>query len=162
MKKIILILSVLALPIFCLADDITLNQPENVTPTTFSKIADWRISNAEEDKEELVITYRRKDASGNIIINHETNRNGYMNWYCRNTYQGNNEDCIGPDDPWLCCDGPASGTCPEQVGTCFSDVFNFSIRTQDVGTSIGRGLKLLIWNRMKQDVLTGGNDGTFD
>ena len=46
--------------------------------------------------------------------------------------------------------------------SCFTDVFSFQIRQQDVDTSIGAGLRTLIWNQMKADVLTGGNDGTFD
>jgi len=34
-------------------------------------------------------------------------------------------------------------------GADFNDVMAFSIRSQDVGTAIGAGLKQLIWNKMK-------------
>jgi len=44
---------------------------------------------------------------------------------------------------------------------CFSDVFTFQVREVDVGTSIGHGLRTLIWNKMRPDILTGANNGTF-
>jgi len=72
------------------------------------------------------------------------------------------DNCTGANEPWDCCTGSETGTCPEILDTCFTDVFSFSIRTQDVGTSIGLGLRTLIWNQMKNDILTGVNDGTFD
>ena len=34
-------------------------------------------------------------------------------------------------------------------GSDFTDVINFSIRAQDVGTGIGAGLKTLIWNKLE-------------
>lgn len=50
----------------------------------------------------------------------------------------------------------------ECSGTCFTDVFSFQVRSQDVGTAIGAGLRQLIWNKFRADVLTGSNNGTFE
>lgn len=50
----------------------------------------------------------------------------------------------------------------ECAGECFTDVFTFHIRSQDVGKSIGAGLRSLIWNKFKAAMLTTGNDGTFE
>jgi hypothetical protein len=49
----------------------------------------------------------------------------------------------------------------EITDTDFDDVFGFIVRQQDVGTKIGVGLRALIWNKFKSEVLTAGNDGTF-
>ena len=37
----------------------------------------------------------------------------------------------------------------EITGSDFQDVMGFQIRSQDVGTAIGQGLKQLIWNKME-------------
>ena len=58
-------------------------------------------------------------------------------------------------------DGWRTWRCTNNEETCFSDVFSFQVRTQDVGTSIGVGLRTLIWNKFRSDIL-GANDGTFD
>lgn len=50
----------------------------------------------------------------------------------------------------------------ECAGECFTDVFSFQVRSQDVGTAIGAGLRQLIWNKFRRDVLTGSNNGTFE
>lgn len=68
--------------------------------------------------------------------------------------------CVDVNDPWPCCTGPGTGDCDESNPE-FSNIFLFQIRSQDVGTPIGRGLRNLIWHRMKDDVLTEGNDGSF-
>jgi hypothetical protein len=74
-----------------------------------------------------------------------------------------------PDRKWICLDAPEvlvdppidnTVIAPEQ--TCFTETFGFAIRAQDVGSAIGVGLRNLLWNKMKADVLTGGNDGTFE
>ena len=45
---------------------------------------------------------------------------------------------------------------------CFRDVFGFLIRPEDVDCKVGIALRKLIWFHFKQDVLTPGNDGTFE
>jgi hypothetical protein len=47
-------------------------------------------------------------------------------------------------------------------GQDFTDIFSFLIRQQDVGVKIGVGLRTLILNKFKADVLSAGNSGTFD
>lgn len=49
-------------------------------------------------------------------------------------------------------------TCHEQ---CFDDVFSFQVRAQDVGTPIGAGLRKLLWNKFKQEIIPT-NDGVFE
>lgn len=44
---------------------------------------------------------------------------------------------------------------------CFDDTFSFVIRTQDAGTSIGKGLRALIWSKMRPAILTGANNATL-
>jgi hypothetical protein len=46
-------------------------------------------------------------------------------------------------------------------GSDFTQIFNFEIRSQDVGMPIGRALQKLIWTKMKSQILSPGNDGDF-
>lgn len=148
-------------PCLSFADSITLNSAESITPITWDRISDWTILEINPTTKTLVIKYRRRNGT-DIVIDSSSDRHGYKRWYCRDLQQGDNAACLDVDDPWDCCTGLGTGTCPEDIDTCFSDVFGFTIRTQDVGTGIGIGLRTLIWSQMKQDILTGINDGTFD
>ena len=143
------------------ADSITLDSTETLSTPTTAKISDWEITRINANKKVLVVRYRWRDASNNVI-NLGSAGSGWETWTCRNVSQGDNDSCQDVDDPWDCCTGSETGTCPEIVDSCFTDVFSFSIRQQDVDTSIGLGLRTLIWNKMKQHVLKGVNDGTFD
>ena len=160
-KLIVVLLGLFMFPCLVLADSITLDSPETIVPLTWDRITDWSIERIDPAVDTLIVKYRRRNGEV-IVFDSSCDRNGYKKWYCRNLSQGNNEDCTDVDVPWDCCTGVGTGTCPEAISTCFNDVFGFQIRQQDVGTGIGQGLKLLIWNTMKNDVLTGGNDGTFD
>ena len=159
MKKLALVLTFLLLAPFAFADDITLDSNEVLIVPTATRISEWEIIRISAASKILRVKYRWRAADDSLI---KLERTGWNYWTCRNTYQGNNESCTALDTPWDCCSDLETGTCPEIVGTCFSDVFGFQIRTQDVGTSIGAGLRTLIWNKMKSDILTGGNDGDFD
>jgi hypothetical protein len=123
-------------------------------------MGDWYVSYISAATKTLTVRYYWEDATGNPI--QLDNRSAWQTWSCRDISQGDNASCTAAGEPWDCCTGAGTGTCPEAVDTCFSDVFGFQIRAQDVGTSIGIGLRTLIWNQMKVDILTGGNDGSFD
>ena len=163
MKKLILILVAMLL---CFgsagADSITLDSTETLSTPTTQKIGEWYIDYISASKKRLVVRYYWEDASGVPIVLHGANRHAWQTWTCRDRQEGDNAECLDVDDPWDCCTGSGTGDCPEILDSCFTDVFSFSIRSQDVGMSIGLGLRTLIWNEMKSDVLTGGNDGTFD
>ena len=161
MKKILLTIIFLIMPIFVVADDITLNSNESVTPLEYNRITEWKVTLIDPAAKRMVITYTRR-LDSDVVVDNTSRRDGIKTWECRDRQQGDNAECVAVGDPWACCTGAGTGTCPEILDTCFSDVFHFTVRAQDVGTSIGSGLKQLIWNQMKQDILTGGNDGTFD
>lgn len=161
MKRFVLFLAVFLIPGLCFADSITLDSNQALSPSTAAQISDWEITKINAKSKTMVIRYRWRDETGKIVYMGQ-GRTGWQTWRCRDIQQGDNDNCVDVDDPWDCCTGPGTGTCPEDVDTCFSDVFGFTIRSQDVGTGIGLGLRALIWNQMKQDILTGGNDGTFD
>jgi hypothetical protein len=145
MKKIILAMFVLVfLAGFAHADKLTLNSSQTaVSPIT--TVLDWRNVNIDLSNRNNILTviYFKLNAAGQRI----PMENGKVRrtWICRNK----------ADD---------SETPADESSTCWTDVFMFAIRTQDVGTSIGRGLRQLILNQMKQDptVFDAGNDGTFD
>lgn len=123
MKKLFLIaLLITGFSVNGYAVDITLDNPENLTPTQWQKLKWDRISIFILAKT-LKIKYRFKTAAG--------------------------VDIPGTSRDWECS------------GTCFDDTFGFTIRAQDVGTTLGAGLKQLLWNKMKADVLSPGNDGTL-
>jgi len=130
---------------FCLcqitwADEITLTSPETLSSPTAAKIGGWIVTKIDATNKVLQVQYRWLGTENNVI--HLNSVNPWYTWTCR--------DIV--DDP---------ETPENEASTCFSDVFGFQIRAQDVGTKIGVGLRTLIWNKFKTSVIPG-NDGTFD
>jgi len=139
-KLLIIVLSALLFAAVSWADEITLNNPEALAPPTAVKI-DFRQIKINLNPNWLELDFRFLDVNGEEILG--PNGRTQRLWRCQNMI----------DNP----------TTPEnEASTCFTDLFMFVIRAQDVGTPIGRGLRNLIWNKMKSDVLSGGNDGTFN
>jgi hypothetical protein len=161
MKKILLAgLIVLLWAGFAWADRITLDSAETIDNPQAVAL-DWYVDRIDALNKTLTIKYRWIDANETPIRNRDSFQSWHT-WQCRNIeVPGTNAECIAAGDPYECCTGAGTGTCDDMQDTCFSDVFGFNIRTQDVGTSIGIGLRALIWNQMKQDILTTGNDGSF-
>jgi hypothetical protein len=163
MKKLILAFCLLLLAAgFAQGESITLNSAENLAVPTSQKITDWKITEIDNASKNLTVRFRWVDSNQNSIqVNNR--RDGYVFWNCRDIETDEtNAECLGAGDPYECCTGAGAGTCDDLADSCFSDVFNFTIRQQDVGTSLGIGLRTLIWNEMKADILTGVNDGSFD
>ncbi len=147
-----------------MADSIVLNAPEALeTPEAYSM--DWEIIRIDAENKFMRVKYRWLDSNGKAIHSGRTGVDHY--WTCMNQWSDtnpvNNDQCISAGVPDPCCTGEGQGTCDDTVQTdsCFSDVFGFQIRQQDVGTAIGNGLRQLVWNQMKQDILSPGNDGDF-
>lgn len=162
MKKLLILFAIIfILPLGVSADRVTLNSTE-VLSTPNATHMDWYIDLIDAKTKTLRVRYRWLDSTGAPIF--LGNRTTWQTWSCRNVVDNPitiNADCVGVGDPWSCCTGVGTGDCDETV-TDFSDIFTFKIRTQDVGTSIGVGLRTLIWNKMRADILTGGNNGTFE
>lgn len=166
MRKITgLILAVIVLLCFAkfgFCESITLDSPETLATPSAARIGDWEIIKINADRKLLAVQYSWRDSS-NDIINMGNGHVGLNVWYCRDIETpGENANCVDVDDPYDCCTGVGTGTCDGMDDTCFTDVFGFNMRAEDVGTAIGVGLRQLIWNKMKADILTGINDGDFD
>jgi hypothetical protein len=166
MKRFLLVLFVLFIPICLHADDIVLDSTENLAVPTATSISEWEITKINAAKKEMIVKYRWRDGTGKLI---RLNRDGWLYWYCQDRWNDtnpvNNDECTAAGVPDACCTGVGTGTCDDLVQTdsCFTDVFMYEINCpQDNGTKIGVGLRTLIWNQMKADILTGGNDGTFN
>lgn len=130
MKYSVCVLVVMLIAGVALADTLTLNSAETLTPESSQKLS-WEIVRINAQEKVLTVKYQWLDASDTPVY---TRPGGVLYWDCRD-------------------DGSS---------TCFSDVFGFVIRSGDVGTKIGAGLRTLIWNKMKADVLkVANNTGTF-
>lgn len=166
MKKLFLILliSILYSGIAC-GDSILLDSPEAIESPSAYKL-DWEIVKIDVANKRLHVRYRWLDSNGDPI--YSGRKTTHHLWSCRDEWSDvnpvENEECIAAGNPDPCCTGVGEGTCDDatQTDSCFSDIFGFTIRAQDVGTSLGIGLRTLMWNEMKQDILTPGNDGTFE
>lgn len=140
MKKfIILVFCIFVLYGIGFAETVTLTNPQPVDSPEASTM-DWRVIRLDSDAHILVVVYRWRDINGDIIYGGDTD--GWHTWRCRNVAND-------PETP------------EDETDTCFNDIFTFQIRQQDVGTGIGHGLRALIWNSFRTDVL-GANNGTFD
>jgi len=156
--------SILIAIMFCgvsIADTVLFTSPETIDTPTAVKM-EWEVTKINASQQILKVGYRWLDTNSKPIRDNDGRI--YHVWTCRNKADSNpltDAECTALGVPDECCTGAGTGDC-DIVDTCFSDVFGFSIRQQDVGTSIGLGLRTLIWNQMKQDVLSGGNDGSFE
>ena len=126
---------------------ITLNTNEQLSVPT-AVAMEWEQVNIDINRKTVTIVYHWLDAGENVILV-AGKRNPDYRWYCI-------------DRPEVLADPPIDNTVVAPAQTCFSDTFGFSIRAQDEGTTLGTGLRTLLWNKMKADLLTGGNDGTFE
>ena len=137
MKTLIFSL-ILAMSTFCYADEYILDTPETeISPITVRY--DWQNVNIDLANNILTIFYNKLNDTGQAIP--KPNGRTRRVWACQNR----------ADDP---------ETPEDETETCWSDVFMFAIRTQDVGTPIGRGLRMLIKNQMSAAGLIG--TGSFD
>ena len=161
MKKAFFIaLCLVLLPVFAQADRITLDQEETLSVPTSNRLR-WIVDEIDAQRQMMKVKYCWLDSEGQSIV--LSDGRTCHSWWCRDIeVPGTNAECVGEGDPYECCTGVGTGTCDDMLDTCFSDVFRFEIRQQDVGTKIGVGLRQLIWNQMKDDILTPGNDGSFE
>jgi tetrahydromethanopterin S-methyltransferase subunit D len=166
MKK--LFLALLMVLVFCGAgygQVLTLNSAETLAVPTATKL-DLRNINIDVTNKLVTVTYRFIDAGGADI---PMAGSGGLNrtWTCRDTDAipaFNVATCTGAGVPDPCCTGVGTGTgcyAGAAAQTCFTDTFSFVMRTQDVGTQIGKGLRALIWSKMRPAVLTGTNNATL-
>ena len=144
---------------------LTLNAPEALAVPTATKLDIRHIDINITDKT-VTVTYRFLDEGGGPIPAANSNRVN-RTWSCRDIPAVPAFDpatCTDVDMPDPCCTGLGTGEgCYEgrPADTCFTDTFSFVIRTQDVGTMLGKGLRALIWSKMRPDVLTGTNNAVL-
>ena len=151
-----IIIVMMAMPV--MAESVVLDAPQEIASPTVSKM-EWVVDDLDSEKKMIRVKYRWIQDNGLYV---PIGKKGWNYWICKNIEtRGENALCVGEGDPWECCTGVGTGDCDGYDSECFSDIFGFQIREQDVGTSIGVGLRTLIWNRFKQDVLPT-NNGSFE
>jgi hypothetical protein len=147
------------------AQVLNLNSAETLSVPTATKI-ELRNINIDVTRKTITVTYRFLNDNSKPI---QTIESGAVDrtWRCWDADAVPAFDpltCTGAGVPNRCCTGAGTGTgCFEGTAaiTCFTDTFSFVIRTQDAGTPIGKGLRALIWSKMRPDVLTGANNATL-
>jgi len=137
-KTILVVFIVLFVSVSVLADTVDLTQMEDLQIPQANKLQVHKIEILLPHKL-VVVHYIWQNDNNQIAITGKK----MQRWLCRNTL----------DDP--------ETTGVDETDLCWDNIFLFSIRAQDVGTPIGKGLRDLLWNEMKQDILSGGNDGSF-
>lgn len=148
MKKIYVLFAILAIYATGYAADLTLTTPETLAVPTATKIRVGRVL-IDRDAKFVVCEYKFIAADANEI----PATSGSVNriFRCENLSAEAAALCTGPGVPYQSCTGIGTGN-------CYDDVFLFNIRQADVGKSIGQGLWQLIWSKMKNSVLSAGND----
>lgn len=159
MKRLLLAI-LLLMPTVVHAERVTLTNQETLAVPT-SSVLDWHVSLIDAKTKTLEVSYQWLDANKNAIRANAAGQTWRV-WRCQDRSAELVANCTGAGMPYACCTGPGAGTGCDPGSTCFTDVFGFVIRTQDVGTKIGLGLRSLIWNKFKGDLLSAGNSGVFD
>lgn len=160
MKSIVLVViltALILLPVVAMAQVLTLNSPETLSVPTATKL-NLRSINIEVANQRVEVIYRFVGSDGVDIP--VAGSSGLLDrkWTCVNRTAELAADCIAVGEPYSGCTGLGTGTGLDAGSTCFTDTFSFAIRTQDVGTPIGKGLRTLIWSKMRPNVLTGANN----
>ena len=163
MKKLILMITMLVVFIssLALAQVLTLNSAETLAVPTATKL-DLRNINIDVTNKTVNVTYRFIAESGEVIPVLGGGRTQVDRlWQCRDYAAQDVAQCASVGVPYPGCTGPGTGVGLDPGSTCFADTFAFAIRTQDVGVQIGKGLRALIWAKMRPSVLTGANNATL-
>lgn len=140
LRLLLLSLILLGFAVPALAQRVTLTNPETLAVPTATRLV-WDRVEIRPAAQLLRITYHWEDSAGAHIPLGNTGRTA-QTWICANRV----------DDP---------DTPQDETDTCFGDTFGFVIRSADVGTPLGRGLRQLLWSKMRPAVLSAGNTGTF-
>lgn len=157
----LIFLILLVVPVASGAERINLSESESIDTPTATKM-NWYIDHIDGKTDYMAVRYQWLTSNNTPIRNRDT-FNSWQTWECRDIpTPGENAQCVGTADPFPCCTGAGAGTCDGLDDNCFSAIFRFNVRSQDVGTPIGVGLRTLIWNQMRQDVLSPGNNGAFE
>lgn len=159
MKKVLLGIIVLLFTSTAYGQVLILNSPETLAVPTADKLFLKQVQ-IDVQGQSIMVMYQFLDVENKAIPmsgTATTNRT----WYCVNRPAQLVENCVAEFDPYLGCTGPGTGANLDPGSTCFTDTFSFAIRSQDVGVQIGKGLRALIWNKMRPSVLTGTNDATL-
>jgi hypothetical protein len=159
MKKMLMtIVLILGLAVSSYAQVLDLNTPEALAVPTATKL-DLRTINIDVSNKAVLVTYRFLAADGGPIPAPGSAVD--RTWQCRDIAAFDTARCTAAGVPDACCTGVGTGTGCYAGDTCFTDTFSFVIRTQDAGTPIGKGLRALIWSKMRPAVLTGSNNATL-
>lgn len=162
MKRLVfaVVVALLVLPLTVHADRVTLGTAETLAVPT-SALLDWRVTLIDAKTKTLEVSYQWLDANLNPIRANTAGQTWRV-WTCRDRAPELVASCTEPGIPYACCTGPGAGTGCDPGDDCFSSIFRFKVRAQDVGTDIGIGLRTLIWNKFKAQQLSAGNTGVFD
>lgn len=160
MKKLFIALFlVLFLASVASAQVLTLNSAETLAVPVATKL-DLRNINIDVTSKLVTVTYRFLGADNNPIPTPGSSQVNRV-WQCQDIPAQLAANCTGVGAPYAGCTGVGTGTGLFAGDTCFTDTFAFVIRTEDVGTMLGKGLRALIWAKMRPAVLTGTNNATL-
>lgn len=141
------------------AQVLILNSTETLAVPTAAKL-DLRNININVTNKTITVTYRFL-SSGDIAIPIPGGDTFNRTWTCFDRDAELVANCTGVGIPYPCCTGVGTGTGCNPGSTCFTDTFSYVIKGTDNGTVLGKGLRALIWNKMRPDVLTGTNNATL-
>jgi hypothetical protein len=159
MKRLFIIIAILLFSSTAYAQVLTLNSPESLAVPTASKL-DLKEIRIDIGSKSLMVMYQFMNDDGTLIPMQGSSQT-LRNWMCVDRAAQLESQCTGVGEPYRGCTGVGTGTNLDPGSTCFTDTFSFAIRAQDVGVAIGKGLRALIWNKMRPNVLTGTNNATL-
>lgn len=159
MKRILLAMAIVLVAVSAQAQVLTLNTPETLAVPTAPKLFLKEVNiNVQDQTVKVVYQFMTED---NQPIPMPRTSIVDRAWYCSNRAAQLAENCTGLHEPYFGCTGVGIGENLDPGSTCFSDTFGFAVRSQDVGVQIGKGLRALIWSKMRPDILTGTNNATL-
>lgn len=159
MKKVLFAIIVLLFTSTAYAQVLTLNSPETLAVPTSDKLFLKQVQ-IDVQAQSIRVMYQFLDAENKPIPEPGTAEVNRF-WYCVERPAQLVENCTELHKPYWGCTGLGTGEDLDPGSTCFSTTFGYAIKGGDVGIQVGKGLRALLWNKMRPSVLTGTNNATL-
>lgn len=138
---------------------IPLNSTETLAVPTATSVNIRKIE-VNVNSKQIEVTYRFLDSNNNAIPMKEV-AGIDRKWKCFDLPAENVANCTGLEQPYKCCTGVGTGTDCFGGDLCWSNSYADDIKSGEVDNKIGKRFLKRIWDLLKVNILTAGNDGTL-
>lgn len=157
MKRLLIVLALIAFPCISLAADLTLATPEKVSPQEYNKI---KLGSFEVNFDEQTITYHYQliAADGQAVPKKDGTTS--RTFVCFERAEQIAANCTENGVPYNGCTGAGTGENLLPAVTCFSEVYNRDPKEVGAGKNVGGAFRETLIKKVTSSILSAGNTAT--